>query len=388
LEYGQGVYVFDANGNKYLDFGSGIAVNALGYGRDDIAEIACSQMKRAVHVSNLYITQPAIDLAHKLLGTGDFAAVHFGNSGSEANESALKYARLYANRTGGRDKNKILCFNNGFHGRTMGALSCTPTTKYQDPFRPLLGGVHSAELNDIDRLEEALDETFAAVIIEVIQGEGGLQTIDEGFIRSLHRLCQTYDIILIADEIQTGLGRTGSLYAYQQIGLQPDIVSLAKPLAGGLPLSATLIPEKINDLLHVGEHGTTFGGGPVTTAVGSYIFDIISDSAFLESVKKKGQHLRAELEKMKEQVPGIDELRGFGLLQGVALSQTKKTANGTPPSDLIKDIMEGCRDGGLLILRSGANVLRLAPPLIITEEELSEGVSIMTSVLKDLYKES
>jgi acetylornithine/N-succinyldiaminopimelate aminotransferase len=388
LDHGKGVYVFDGNGNTYLDFGSGIAVNALGYGREDIAEIACSQMKKAVHVSNLYITQPAMDLAQKLINTGDFTAVHFGNSGSEANESALKYARLYSYRTKGEGKNKILCFNNGFHGRTLGALSCTPTGKYQEPFQPLIGEVYTADLNNVEQLEEILDDTFAAVILEVIQGEGGLQTLSEAFVGSLQRLCETYDIILIADEIQTGLGRTGSLYAFQQRGLKPDIVSLAKPLAGGLPLSATLIPEKIDSLLHIGEHGTTFGGGPVTTAVGSYIFDIISAPEFLETVKKKGSHLRNALEKMQKQVPGIDGLRGFGLLQGIALSQEKKTPEGTPPAERIMDIIERCRDRGLLILRSGSNVLRLAPPLVISEDELSEGVSIITSVLDDLFKKN
>ncbi len=379
LDHGEGVYLYDENGNRFLDFGSGIAVNALGYGRDDLAETAYKQMLKTIHVSNLFTTRPAVELAQKLTDTGPFAAVHFGNSGSEANEAAIKYARLYSLRTRGEGNHKILTFHNGFHGRTMGALSCTATPKYQDPFKPLIEGVVTADLNDADKLQAILDQSFAAVIVEVIQGEGGLFRMTKEFAETLNGLCKKHDVLIIVDEVQTGLSRTGSLYAYQSVGLKPDIVTLSKPLAGGLPLSATLIPEKVNALLHVGEHGTTFGGGPVTTTVGCLVFDTVSSRSFIDSIKKKGEYLASLLREVQSSVPAVMELRGAGLLQGIVIDEEKLHAD-----EPIKTIMGRCRDQGLLILRSGTNVLRFAPPLIIEEEELREGVEIIKSILQEL----
>ena len=244
IEEGDGVYLKDSAGRTYLDFGSGIAVNALGYGREDIAEIVSRQMKKLVHMSNLYATRPALELAEKIVAGGNFAAVHFGNSGTEANEAALKYARLYAYRKKGPEHHKLLAFKGAFHGRTMGALSCTPTAAYRDPFEPLVPGCEFAPFNDSKALEETLDGSFAAVIVEVVQGEGGLAVMTEDFAKALNTLCAKHDVILIADEVQTGLGRTGSFYASEGVGLSPDIITLAKPLAGGLPLSATLLSRE------------------------------------------------------------------------------------------------------------------------------------------------
>ena len=263
MRSGDGVRLEDTAGKRYLDFAGGIAVNALGYGREDLARAAYEQMLRLPHISNVYASEPTLELARRLRASGDWAAVFFGNSGSEANEAALKYARLYALRTKGPDHHRILCFSGAFHGRTMGAISCTPTAKYQDPFVPLVPGVAVAPYNDEAALERALDGGFAAVIVEVVQGEGGLSVMSPGFAAALNRLCQKHDALLIADEVQTGLCRTGDLFASRGVGLEPDMVTLAKPLAGGLPLSAVLIPEKVNRLIHYGEHGTTFGGGPV-----------------------------------------------------------------------------------------------------------------------------
>lgn len=371
IDRGEGCYLYDSKGNKYLDFGSGIAVNALGYGREDLARIACEQMKKIIHVSNLYTTEPAVILSAKLAATGDFAAVHFGNSGSEANEAALKYARLYARRKHGPDKHKFACFTGAFHGRTMGALSCTPKEKYQDPFRPLLPGVELFPYNDLSALEKGLTGEFAAVIVEAVQGEGGLSVIDPEFAAGLRQLCTEQDIILIADEVQTGCGRTGEFYASSWAGLKPDIITLSKPLAGGLPLSATLIPEKINDILSIGDHGTTFGGGPVTTAVASYILDRIFTPAFLASVREKGEYLAEELTKLIDRHSAAKKVKGKGLLLGLEVSD----------EDKIPGIMEKCREEGLLILRSGTNVLRFAPPLILTRDEIGEGISILDKVL-------
>jgi len=284
ISRGRGVWLQDPTGRKYIDFAGGIAVNALGYGRRDLARTAFRQMTRLSHVSNLFATEPALQLANRMLADSPFpfAAVFFANSGTEANEAALKYARLHSLRTKGTGKDRLLCFANAFHGRTMGALSCTPSAKYQGPFLPLVPGVSVAPYNDVAALEQTLTGEFAGVIVEVIQGEGGLAEMTPEFARALNTLCRKHGAVLIADEVQTGLSRTGEFYASRSVGLEPDIITLAKPLAGGLPLSAALIPAKINDLLNVGEHGTTFGGGPVTTAVALKVWDIISKPAFID----------------------------------------------------------------------------------------------------------
>jgi acetylornithine/N-succinyldiaminopimelate aminotransferase len=285
LEKGEGTYVEDSFGNRFLDFTSGIAVNALGHGRKDLAKVAMKQMQKLIHVSNLYTTKPALDLAQKLITLGDFMAVHFGNSGSEANEAAIKYARKYALSTKGPEHHKILSFQGAFHGRTYGALSATPTEKYRKPFSPMVPGMVHLPYNDVKALEETLDESFAAVIVEVLQGEGGLTQASPEFLKALRKLADQHNVLVIVDEIQSGLGRTGDLLACHTLNFQPDILTLSKPLAGGLPLSATLIPKKVNKAISIGDHGTTFGGGPVTTAVAGKVWEIITSQGFLDKVK-------------------------------------------------------------------------------------------------------
>jgi acetylornithine/N-succinyldiaminopimelate aminotransferase len=390
LKEGKGVFLFDANGKKYIDFGSGIAVNALGYGRKDLAKIACAQMKKLVHVSNLYATWPALELGARLAASGanlgrPFAAVHFGNSGTEANEAAIKYARAYAKRVKGEGCFKLLCFEHAFHGRTLGALSVTPAPAYQEPFAPLLGGVQAAPYNDIEALERTLDRSFAGVLVEVIQGEGGLTSMTPEFAGALGRLCAQHDIILIADEVQTGLARTGTLFASEGVGLKPDILTLAKPLAGGLPLSATLIPEKINTILKAGDHGTTFGGGPVTTAVAGRVWDIITKPRFLEWVRRQAQALALELEKIaaahKEGPCRLGEVRGKGLLRGLeVIAPEDRTA------DIMKTVLAKAREKGLLLLRSGQNVLRIAPPLTIKPKEIQCGAALLEAAISEAFK--
>ena len=370
---GRGAHLWDLSGRKYLDFGSGISVNALGYGRRDLARIAYRQMKRLIHVSNLYATVPAVRLAERLIQLGDFAAVHFGNSGSEANESALKFARLYGKRTYGDKRYKILCFEHAFHGRTMGALTCTPTEKYQKPFLPLIPGVEVGKFNDVSSIERLASGEFCAVIIEPVQGEGGLELVTPDFAAALNETCKKNDVALIADEVQTGIGRCGYDLASNAVGLEPDIVSLSKPLAGGLPLSATLIPAKINDLLGVGEHGTTFGGGPVTTSVALKVVETILNEEFLQSVRSKGDYLGVQLEAFTSKYKKIIGVKGLGLLRGLALDEESAAA--------IPDIIDRSKQAGLLILRSGSNVVRLAPPLVISEAEIDEGTAILDGVL-------
>lgn len=395
ISKGDGVWLEDAAGRRYLDFTGGIAVNALGYGREDLAEIACRQMKKLVHISNLFITEPALELATKMVArgvhkargareaSGDFQAVQFLNSGSEANETALKYARLYALRRKGEGHHKLLCFTGSFHGRTMGALSLTPNPKYQTPFLPLVPGVEVAEYNDVDGLEKTLDESFAGVIVEVIQGEGGLAGINREFAAALNRLCRKLDLILIVDEIQTGLSRTGSFYASTEVGLEPDIITLAKPLAAGLPLSAVLIPEKINTLIHVGDHGTTFGGGPVTTAVASKVWDILSNPRFIAQIRDKGEYLAEKLEALAKEHSFLGGLRGRGLLQGIEVLQ-ERLPQSAENADAMPALLQAFREEGLLILRSGQNILRIAPPLIIGTEEIDMGIAIMARVFDKL----
>ena len=373
LEKGSGIYLEDAKGKKYVDFGSGISVNALGYGRKDLAKIAEAQMRKLVHVSNLYATQPALDLAAKLVKLGPFTAVHFGNSGSEANETALKFARLYSQRKKGRKKHKFLCFENAFHGRTFGALSCTPTAKYQDPFEPLVPGVESVPFNDVEKTLSTIKKDFAAVIVEVVQGEGGLEIMSEDFASTLNKACHDNDVILIVDEIQTGLGRCGYALASESVGLEPDIVTLSKPLAGGLPLSATLIPNKVNELVHVGEHGTTFGGGPVTTAVAGKVADLVLDPAFLGHVKKLGDYFEKKLMELVDKYNFLLEIRGMGMLRGLVVERSRGSQIG--------GLLSSAQNEGVLILRSGSNVIRLAPPLVITEKEIEEGITLLDRAL-------
>ena len=377
LDHGSGCRLTDAAGKSYLDLGAGIAVNALGYGRDDLADVVAVQMRKLVHVSNLYATGPALELASKLIGDR-FAAVQYMNSGAEANESALKFTRMYAHRgTENVERHKILAFDGGFHGRTYGALACTATPKYQEPFRPMLAGVEIAPYNDIEALHARLDGTFAGVIVEVVQGEGGLGTMTPEFAEALNVCRSEHDLILIADEVQTGLGRCGHLFASDSVGLKPDIITLAHPLAGGRPLSAVLLPAEVNDRLHFGEHGTTFGGGPVTCALASHVFDILTDPDFLANVRERGEQLRQGLESLREAYD-LGSVVGAGLLRGVHVPGNA----GDQPK--IQALTTALRATGVLVLRSGEDVMRIAPPLVISDEEISEGFRMIDMALSGL----
>ena len=382
LDRGDGCRVQDAAGRSYLDFGAGIAVNALGYGREDLAAAAAAQMRKLIHVSNLYATEPALALAEKLIASAPpragIAKVQFTNSGSEANETALKYARLLARRSGHEDKHRIACFSGGFHGRTMGALSCTPIEKYQEPFAPLIAGVTALPYNDAAAARATLDDSFCAVIVEVVQGEGGLDMLSREFAAALNELCRGHGIMLIADEVQTGLSRTGELYASALVGLEPNLITLAKPLGGGLPLAATLIPAPIDAELHIGDHGTTFGGGPVTCAVGNLVWDIVAAPEFTAAVRERGSRLRAGLERLAAGSPLLGKVKGAGLLAGVTV--TGEVAG----SPVIGKLVPALREAGLLALRSGDDVLRLAPPLVIGEAEIDEGLATVATVIGQL----
>ncbi len=383
FDHGKGCRLIDRSGKSYLDMGAGIAVNSLGYGREDLAEVAAAQMKKLVHVSNLFATEPQLELAAKILASAipgsshaTFEAVHFGNSGSEANETAMKYARLYAKSGKGAGHHRFLAFSNSFHGRTMGALSLTANPAYRDPFAPLIPGCEIIPLNDVKALEAAFDDTVAGVMVEPVQGEGGLNILTGEFTRALNELCRKYDALLIADEVQAGLGRCGSLYSSGLVGLEPDIITLAKPLAGGLPLSAVLVPEKVNRLLKPGHHATTFGGGPVTTAVASAVWDILTAPDFLAETRRKGEVVESLLAEILKNNGMEGEVRGAGLLRGLRLVDEKY--DGAWCSEIIKQSLQA----GLIILKTGADVLRLAPPLTITDEEIHEGIDILAEIIK------
>ena len=380
--HGTGVHLFDKDGNRYLDFGSGIAVNALGHGDAELAEAVYDQMRKVVHVSNLFTTPPALALAEELLemsrgaGRNDFQAVQFGNSGAEANEAAIKYARLTSLAERGAGHFRILSFENAFHGRTMGSLSATPQKKYQEKFEPLVPGFGTVPFNDPEALDRLLDDTVAALLVEVVQGEGGLAVMSPETAEAINRITAERGIILVADEIQTGLGRTGTLFASTQVGLKPDIITLSKPLAGGLPLSATLIPARVNEKLSPGDHGTTFGGGPVTAAAARVVLSRLRSSELLDHVATVAAVLEEGLSEMLREVDAVKELRGMGLLRGLVLDFGDRTDTRFP------EVMEEARQHGLIVLRSGTNVLRIAPPLIISGEEIRTGLSILREVLE------
>ncbi|MBN2050404.1 MAG: aspartate aminotransferase family protein, partial [Spirochaetales bacterium] len=281
--------------------------------------------------------------------------------------------------TKGPGHEKFLSFTGSFHGRTFGALAVTPTEKYQAPFRPLVPGAEVCRYNDLRQLEEMLDGSFAAVIVEPVQGEGGLEVLDRDFAAALTDLCRRHDVLLIADEVQAGLGRCGHVFASRALGLDPDIITLAKPLAGGLPLSAALLPQKVNDLLHPGDHGTTFGGGPVSCAAGNVAVEILTDERFLEEVCTKGARLAEGLEALVSDIGFAEGVKGMGLLAGLALDREL-----CEKKDLLAAVIKAAKDQGLLILRSGINVLRIAPPLTISPKELDEGISILRDVLKTM----
>ncbi len=384
IDSGKGATLRDAAGRRYIDFTAGIAVNALGHGRRDLARIAAREMRRRIHVSNLFTTQPTVDLAGALVesgttgNSGPFEACYFSNSGTEANEAALKFARLYRHRTKGEGHHTLVSFSRGFHGRTMGALSMTANAAYREPFAPLIGGVEFYDYNDMSGLEK-LGPGVAAVIVEPVQGEGGLDQLSSEFAAALNEKCREHDILLIADEVQSGLGRTGNLYGSDLVGLKPDIVTLSKPLAAGLPLAATLIPKRVNELLKPGDHGSTFGGGPVTSAVALKVWNTVRQDRFLARVREAGTRLSTGLAGLVTNHPIASRVKGAGLLRGLELQ-----VDGDGGSSAVGDVLAAARARGLLVLKSGSSVVRIAPPLTIRNRDIDRGIALLDKALGDV----
>lgn len=364
---GEGVYVFDEKGNRYLDFASGIAVNSLGYAHPKIVDAVTSQVKKLTHISNLYYTEPQIELAKRLVRLSRLDKVFFCNSGTEAVEASLKFSRRWGKERG---KYRFISTVNSFHGRTMGSLSVTGQRKYQEPFEPLIDGVTFIEFNDRVALEEELKKgDYCAVILEPVQGEGGINPARKEFIETARLLCDKYDALLIFDEVQTGIGRTGTMFAFQHFGIKPDIVALAKGLGGGLPIGATIINNRVAETLHYGDHASTFGGNPLVTAVASVVLEEVEN--LLPHIRRVGDFLGSLLRERIAPLDDVLEIRGIGLMYGIDVKSNAR------------NVCERCIKEGLLVITCGKNTVRIVPPLIIGEQEIKEGVYILEKVLKE-----
>ena len=367
---GEGVELIDANGKRYLDFASGIAVNALGYGDAGVARVVSEALNNGlIHTSNLYRTSAGEQLADKLVERSFASKVFFCNSGAEANEGAFKFARRWARKIGTDAKVEIIALRGSFHGRLFASLAATDRPSYRAPFRPLAGAVSICE-RDLSDLETALDEeTVAALIVEPVQGEGGVRVLDDAFLETLRTLTSKREIALIFDEIQCGLGRTGHLFAYEKSGVVPDMLTLAKPLAGGLPMGAVLVSEEIAATIQSGDHGTTFGGGPLVSAVAAHVLERLSDPALLESVRENGAWLGEQLDAIARRSGKVRAIRGIGFIWGLDVLE--------PAGDIVK---RGW-DEGILTLTAGEHTLRLLPPLTMDRDDLVRGLSIIEKII-------
>jgi predicted acetylornithine/succinylornithine family transaminase len=366
---GAGITLYDADGQAYLDFTSGIAVNALGYGDPGLQRVLHQAADGLVHVSNLYRTSPGEQLAERLVGLSFADSVFFCNSGAEANEGAFKFVRRWGRAVGGSAKHEIIALRGSFHGRLFATLAATDRPGYRAPFRPLAGGITIAE-RDLEDLETLLDaETVAGVILEPVQGEGGVRVLESTFLRDLRALTRERKIALIFDEIQCGLGRTGRLFAYETTGVEPDVLTLAKPLAGGLPMGAVLLSEEIASAMQPGDHGTTFGGGPFVATVALHVVERLADPALLARVRENGTWLRGELGHLGERDGRIRAIRGIGYMWGIDVFETAA------------EVITRAREAGLLLVAAGEHTVRLLPPLVATRDDLNEGLGRLAVAL-------
>ena len=370
FDHGTGVYLYDTDGKEYLDFAAGIAVSSLGYGDETYTNALKNQVDKLLHVSNLYYNQPTTDAAEKLKKASGMDLVFFTNSGTEAIEGALKAARKYSMEKYGTDRYEIVAMNHSFHGRSMGAVSVTGTEKYRTPFEPLIGGVKFAEYNDLESVKAAVSEKTCAIILETVQGEGGIYPADPAFLEGVRALCDEKDILLILDEIQCGMGRTGYMFAYQAYDVMPDILTSAKALGCGVPVGAFLMTEKVAEKsLAPGDHGTTYGGNPLVGAAVSTVLDIYEERNLVSHVKEISVYLEAALDKLVEKYDFLTTRRGMGLMQGVVTT--------LKPADVCKKALEN----GLIIISAGSDVLRIVPPLVITEAD----VDVMVEKLEGTF---
>lgn len=369
LEKGDGVYLYDTDGKKYLDFAAGIAVFAFGYNNKEYNDALKNQIDQIIHTSNLYYNVPAATAADRLTKLTGMDRVFFTNSGTEAIEGAVKTARKYAFNKDGCNDHEIIAMNHSFHGRSMGALSVTGNVKYQEAFKPLIGGIKFADYNDLESVKKLVTKKTCAIILETLQGEGGIYPAEESFVKGLRKLCDDNDILLIFDEIQCGMGRTGKMFAYEYYGVKPDVLTLAKALGCGIPVGAFLTNDKAAVLVP-GDHGTTYGGNPLATAAVNKVLDLFEKTDVLDNVNIVGKYLEEQLEKLTQKFDCIEAHRGKGLMQGLVLN--------VPVNEVILKAMAK----GLIVISAGSNVLRMVPPLIIKKEHVDEMISILEDVLK------
>jgi len=372
LERGEGMHLFDIEGRKYLDFVSGLSVNALGYGNKMISDAASAQTEKLIHVSNLYHTVPAPQLAQLLCESSFADRVFFCNSGTESWEAALKFARKYAfKQSADNPKTKFVAMNQSFHGRTYGSISSTGQPKYHQGFGPMLPGISFGDFNDLESVEKLVDSETAAVLVEPLQAEGGIHPADVEFLKGLRSMCDEMGMLLIFDEIQCGLCRTGTLWCYEQYGVTPDIMTLAKPLAGGFPIGATLMTQKVADAIDPGDHAATFGAHPVSCAVAVEVFKKLSDVSFVAQVNENGDYLISKLEAVRATYGDkIKEIRGRGLIVGAVLNDATAI-----------DVMNAVREHDVIVCVAGPDVVRFLPPLITEKSHIDEAVDAFESVI-------
>lgn len=360
LDHGEGVYLYDTEGKQYLDFAAGIAVCSLGYGQKDFEKALMEQAHKLLHVSNLFYTVPTTEAAEKLKKAAQMDRVFFTNSGTEAIEGALKAARKYAyTRKSGRYE--FIAMNHSFHGRSMGAVSVTGTESYRTPFEPLISGVKFAEYNDLESVKAQVTDQTCAILMETLQGEGGIYPADPEFLQGVRELCDANDILLILDEIQCGMGRTGAMFAWQDYGVRPDIMCMAKAIGNGVPVGAFAMTEKVAaDSLKPGDHGTTYGGNPFVCAAVSKVLDLFEEEHIVEHVKEITPYLEKKLDALVERYDTVLERRGKGLMQGLVLARP------------VGEVITNAQKEGLLVISAGGNVLRMVPPLVIEKEHVDE----------------
>jgi len=365
--YGKNATLYDAEGKEYVDFTAGIGVNSLGIAPEKWSEAVCAQLQKIQHISNYYYSEPTATLAKKLVAASGAKKVVFQNSGGEANEVAIKVARKYSFDKYGAGRHKIITLVNSFHGRTVTTLSATGQDVFHKFFFPFTEGFTHVPANDIEALKKELDGTVCAIICEAIQGEGGVNVLDSEYVSAISKICADNDILLIFDEVQTGIARTGKIFAHEHYNVTPDVFTLAKGLGGGLPIGACVLSEKCENVFNPGDHGTTFGGNPAVCAGANVVFDTVNDKAFLDSVNEKGEYIKNAVRSWE--LPCVKEVRGLGLMLGIEVSISHKEA------------VKKCLENGLMMLTAGKNVLRMLPPLTITYEEIDKGLAILKGVL-------
>ncbi|MSS89102.1 aspartate aminotransferase family protein [Eisenbergiella tayi] len=373
LDKGDGVYLYDMEGKKYLDFCAGIAVFALGYNNREYNDALKAQIDKIIHTSNYYYNVPAVEAAVKMKKVSGMDRVFFTNSGAEAIEGALKAARKYAYLKDGRTDHEILAMEHSFHGRTFGALSVTGNPHYREAFEPMIGNIRFAQLNDFDSVLSQVTDKTCAIIMETVQGEGGIYPAQEEFLKKVRALCDEKDILLILDEIQCGMGRTGYMYAWQRYGVKPDIMTTAKALGCGVPVAAFLMTEKVGaHSLTSGDHGTTYGGNPLACAAVSKVLDLFEKDNIIDNVRQVGAYLEEKLAALVDNYDFIEAHRGVGLMQGMVFS--------IPVGDIISRALEK----GLILINAGTNIIRFVPPLVITRENVDDMIVILRDCLDEV----